>query len=76
MSIINPNERYDLIAGDTPEGNRLRTQTTLRSEAYDNQPNAPQLGGCEKDELEWVQYALPERNDDAIGTCPFRVCSA
>jgi FPC/CPF motif-containing protein YcgG len=71
LFVINPRERFDQVAGDTPEGRRVRGVIRARAEAYDGQPHAPVLGLYQKGELEWPQYALPDTNDAAPGRCPF-----
>lgn len=71
LFVINPRERFDIVAGDTPEGRRVRAVIRARAEAYDGQPHAPVLGRYQKGELEWPQYALPDDNDTPPGRCPF-----
>ncbi|MDU8927292.1 YqcI/YcgG family protein [Alisedimentitalea sp. MJ-SS2] len=68
--VINPRERFDIVAGDTPEGQRTRARIRARAEAYDGIPHSPRLGSYQKGELEWVQYALPDDNDTPLGSCP------
>lgn len=70
--VINPRERFDLVAGDTPEGERVRSKIRARSTAYDEVPHSPLLGRYQKGELEWIQYALSEDNLAKLSDCPFR----
>lgn len=70
--VVNPRERFDIVAGDTPEGNRVRSVIRTRCEAYDGLPHAPQLGSFQKGDLEWVQYGLGETNDPVAERCPLR----
>lgn len=70
--VVNPRERFDVVAGDTPDGRRVRKVIRDRAEAYDGMPHAPQLGLFEKGELEWVQYALPDTNAPAPAGCPIK----
>lgn len=70
--VINPRERFDVVAGDTPEGIRVRNVIRDRVRAYDGMPHAPVLGKFLKGELEWPQYALPDDNETAPAACPFR----
>lgn len=70
--VINPRERFDIVAGDTPEGQRVRKKIRARSAGYDGIPHSDLLGSYQKGELEWVQYALPEHNEGAPSACPFR----
>ncbi|WP_137702578.1 YqcI/YcgG family protein [Marimonas lutisalis] len=72
LFIVNPRERFDMVAGETPEGRRVRSVIRARAEAYDGMPHAPVLGKYLKGELEWPQYALPDDNDNFPATCPFR----
>lgn len=71
--VVNPRERFDVVAGDTPEGRRIRALIRARATAYDGLPHSPLLGSYQKGELEWVQYFLPDGNDTPPGRCPFRV---
>lgn len=72
MLVINPRERFDLVAGDTPEGQKVRSRIRQRSTDYDGMPHSSLLGSFQKGELEWVQYALPDDNTAEVGQCPFR----
>ncbi|WP_275116085.1 YqcI/YcgG family protein [Aliiroseovarius subalbicans] len=70
--VINPRERFDLVAGDTPEGERVRSKIRARSSDYDEVAHSPLLGRYQKGELEWVQYSLSEDNSAALNECPFQ----
>ncbi len=70
--VINPRERFDIVAGDTPEGRRVRAAIRSRVGKYDDLPHSPLLGSYQKGELEWVQYALSDDGLDPPATCPFR----
>lgn len=70
--VINPRERFDIVAGFTPEGQRVRAKIRARAKAYDGLPHSPLLGSYQKGELEWVQYALAEDNKPALSRCPFQ----
>ena len=70
--IINPRERFDKVAGDTPAGRRARANIRQRILAYDGQPHSPHLGSYGDGSLEWWQYALPDQNDRRTEQkCPF-----
>ena len=71
--VINPRERFDIIAGDNPTGRRVRQRIRDRIESYDGQPHSPDLGSYQAGELEWPQYGLPETNDPRNDTCPFKM---
>jgi len=73
LFIINPRERFDVVAGDTPEGNRVRQVIRDRAEEYDGIPHAPELGMFQKGELEWVQYGVSDDNSPRIGGCPLKM---
>lgn len=75
LFIVNPRERFDLVAGDTPEGNRVRQVIRDRAEAYDGMPHAPELGSFQKGEIEWVQYGLGDDNSPREGRCPLKMRS-
>lgn len=70
LFVVNPRTRFDVVAGDTPEGRRVRAVIRERAEAYDGMAHAPQLGLYQKGELEWVQYALPDENTPPPARCP------
>ena len=70
--VINPRERFDLVASDTPEGEKVRSKIRRRSTAYDGVLHSPLLGSYTKGELEWVQYSLPDENAAMRSRCPFR----
>lgn len=69
--VINPRERFDLVAGNTPEGRRVRTRIRERAARYDGLEHSPLLGSYTIGDLEWVQYALPDDNSTAPPRCPF-----
>ena len=69
--VINPRERFDIFAGDTPEGHKMRTNIRSRIERYDGVPHALQLGFFGDGSREWLQYGLIEDNVERIDKCPF-----
>lgn len=71
--VINPRERFDKVAGDSPAGRRARHNIRNRILAHDGQPHSPHLGSYGEDSLEWWQYALPDENEPgAQAQCPFQ----
>ncbi|MCK7621703.1 YqcI/YcgG family protein [Streptomyces sp. RS10V-4] len=70
--VINPRERFDVFAGDTPSGRKVRANIRKRIRQYDGQPHAPQLGSYGIGALEWLQYGLIDENAERGDTCPFR----
>lgn len=73
LFIVNPRERFDVVAGDTPEGNRVRAVIRNRAEAYDGIPHAPELGSFLKGEIEWWQYGVTDDNHERTDACPLRM---
>ncbi len=69
--IINPRERFDVFAGDTPEGRKMRVAIRDRINRYDGVPHAPQLGFFGADSREWWQYGLLDDNVERTDKCPF-----
>jgi len=73
LFIVNPRERFDRVAGDTPEGERVRRVIRDRAEAYDGIPHAPELGSFQKGEIEWWQYGVTDDNRDRNDRCPLKM---
>ena len=73
LFIVNPRERFDIVAGDTPEGNRVRQVIRDRAEAYDGLPHAPELGSFQKGEIEWWQYGISDDNAPRQDRCPLKM---
>jgi len=71
LMIINPRERFDIVAGDNPAGNKVRQAIRSRIESYDGQPHCPQLGSYQAGEIEWWQYGITEENRERTDRCPF-----
>lgn len=69
--VINPRERFDVVAGDTPSGRNVRDNIRARIDRYDGVPRARQLGPYGVAGLEWWQYGLPEDDIDRTDACPF-----
>ncbi|MEU6153402.1 YqcI/YcgG family protein [Actinosynnema sp. NPDC047251] len=69
--VVNPRERFDVFAGDTPSGRRVRANIRERVERYDGTPHSWQLGSYADGELEWRQYGLIEENAERTDRCPF-----
>ncbi|MCQ0024275.1 YqcI/YcgG family protein [Streptomyces somaliensis DSM 40738] len=69
--VINPRERFDVFAGDTPSGRKVRANIRDRIHRYDGVPHSPQLGSYGTGALEWLQYGLAEENAERTGECPF-----
>ncbi|TDQ53239.1 YqcI/YcgG family protein [Actinorugispora endophytica] len=69
--VINPRERFDVFAGDTPSGRKVRSNIRERIGRYDGAPHSPQLGSYGSGALEWRQYGLTEGDAEKAGRCPF-----
>lgn len=76
IMVINPRERFDVFAGDTPGGRNARANIRSRIARYDKQPHALQLGSYADAALEWWQYGLVEDNIERTDRCPFRQIKA
>lgn len=72
IMVVNPRERFDIVAGDNPEGRKVRSTIRNRISRYDGQPHANQLGTYGENSHEWKQYGLIDENKDITGACPFR----
>jgi uncharacterized protein len=71
MLVINPRDRFDVFAGNTPGGRKVRANIRQRIERYDGQPHAPQLGFFGAESREWWQYGLLDDNSPRQDQCPF-----
>lgn len=72
LIVINPRERFDVIAGDTPSGHKVRAHIRSRIDRYDGIPHCPQLASYEAGGIEWRQYGVAEQNAERTDRCPFR----
>jgi len=70
--VINPRERFDVFAGETPAGRKARANVRDRVEKYDGMSHAPQLASYQAGGLEWRQYGLSDTNQSTTSVCPFR----
>jgi len=69
--VINPRERFDIIAGDTPSGHKVRSNIRNRISRYDGITHSSQLGSFGAGGIEWWQYGLIEDNIERTDKCPF-----
>ncbi|MDT8999692.1 YqcI/YcgG family protein [Paucibacter sp. APW11] len=76
LFIVNPRERFDIVAGNTPEGRAMRTHIRQRVEHYDGLAHCHQLGSYQAGEIEWWQYGIVEENRERSDRCPFHVLTA
>jgi N-omega-hydroxy-L-arginine synthase len=73
LFIINPRERFDVVAGDTPSGRRVRSNIRERIHRYDGISHCPQLASYGAGGIEWWQYGLADENVERADRCPFRM---
>lgn len=69
--VINPRERFDVVAGDTSAGRKLRASIRARIAAYDEAEHCRQLGTYGSGAVEWQQYGIIEENSERADQCPF-----
>ena len=69
--IINPRERFDIVAGDTPSGRKVRSNIRNRIGRYDGISHCPQLASYGAGGIEWWQYGIVEDNIERTDKCPF-----
>jgi len=69
--VINPRDRFDVFAGDTPGGRNVRSNIRNRIARYDGSSHALQLGTYGAGGREWWQYGLVEDNVVRTDQCPF-----
>lgn len=70
--VVNPRERFDVFAGDTPSGRKVRANIRNRIDRYDGATRSLQLGSYGAGALEWTQYGLIEENAERTDSCPFK----
>ncbi len=64
---------FDGITGDTKAGQAARRVIRNHLRNYDLVDLYPRLGSYgDADNLEWLQYFIPDRNETEYGSCPFR----
>ena len=69
--VVNPRERFDIVAGDTPEGVKVRQRIRSRIGEYDAVGHCSQLGLYQAGDTEWWQYGIIEENRERTDRCPF-----
>ncbi len=76
LIIVNPRERFDVVAGDTPTGRKVRANIRARIACYDGMPHCPQLACYGAGALEWWQYSVSDENGERADKCPFKFSNA
>jgi FPC/CPF motif-containing protein YcgG len=75
--VIQPREGFDIVAGDTENGQHVRKIIRDRIAAHDHIAPSPELGNYgDVEKREWRQYGLSDTNDVPAGICPFRAKGA
>ena len=72
MLVINPRERFDQVAGDTPSGRKVRSTIRKRIAKFDGAAHSVQLASYGADGIEWWQYGIIEENIERTDQCPFK----
>jgi FPC/CPF motif-containing protein YcgG len=72
LIVVNPRERFDVVAGDTPAGRKVRANIRSRVARYDGIPHCPQLASYGSGGIEWWQYGIIEENIERADKCPFK----
>jgi FPC/CPF motif-containing protein YcgG len=72
LFVINPRERFDIVAGDTPSGRKVRMSIRSRIARYDGISHCPQLASYAAGGIEWWQYGLADENVERRDKCPFK----
>lgn len=69
---MQPRGTLDDITGDTMKGKQVRRVIRERLEQYDLIPPHPDLGDYGSEQTrEWMQYILPDNNEESVVRCPF-----
>jgi len=71
---MQPRTNFDLVAGNTDRGHRVREQIRRRVESYESQPHSKDLGFFGSPEnREWRQYAVREGEEPFPQSCPLKI---
>lgn len=70
--VINPRERFDIVAGVHKKGYSVREKIRQNIDRYDLISHSPLLGHYQAGGLEWPQYMLPDHNDAPPMKCPLK----
>src|SRR5262249_11741503 len=69
--VVQPRQGFDLVAGNDPEGQKVRELIRSRIASYDSVPVARELATYgDPDACEWRQYGLPDDDGTIFNTCP------
>ena len=72
--VVNPRDAFDVFAGATDRGDRMRAHIRGMIEKYDGLPYAPELGTYTREtNREWRQYALLDENVERADACPLKI---
>ena len=70
--VINPRERFDVVAGAHKRGYAVREKIRKNIDLYDRISHSPLLGHYQAGDLEWPQYMLPDNNEAPPMRCPLK----
>jgi FPC/CPF motif-containing protein YcgG len=71
--LVQARDGFDIVAGDTPQGNHARNLIRDKLTRYDRISPYPALAHYgQPDNREWKQYFVPESNEAPADRCPFR----
>jgi len=69
---MQPRGTLDDITGDTKKGQQVRRVIRERLKQYDLIPPHPDIGDYGTEQTrEWMQYVLPDTNEESVVRCPF-----
>ena len=74
--VTQPRAGFDLLAGPTPEGDKVRQRIRRQVEQYDGQPAPDVVGTYHRGDLEWKQYVFTDTNDEKLTRCPLHIDAA
>lgn len=72
---MQPRTNFDLVGGNNPKGQQVRSEIRRRAERYEGRPVAPHLGFYgSPDNREWLQMATKdsEADHEFPAVCPFK----
>jgi FPC/CPF motif-containing protein YcgG len=72
--VINPRKNFDVVAGNTPEGDAVRRRVRARIAIHDQRSHSKDLGSYgDPENHEWRQYAATESGASLPPSCPLRI---
>lgn len=68
--VINPRKIFDIAAPADRQGLLISEKIRANVDIYDDIPHSPLLGSYVLGEGQWIQYLIPDNNEDVPLTCP------